>query len=60
MFPNTKFLEQHKFATEDFARLCKMSSWAICGRRSSSADTNSDDDHARNAVQEEEDKDETT
>ncbi|KAJ2956335.1 hypothetical protein NQZ79_g7798 [Umbelopsis isabellina] len=32
MYPNTKYLEDNNISKTDYDRICKMSSWAICGR----------------------------
>jgi tRNA:m4X modification enzyme len=32
MYPNTKFLEDNQISKTDYERICKMTSWAICGR----------------------------
>ncbi|KAI8060106.1 methyltransferase TRM13-domain-containing protein [Gongronella butleri] len=47
MYPNTAFLDRIGLAKPDFDRLCKISSWACCGRRAT------DDDHAQQAPKEE-------
>ncbi|KAI9305134.1 methyltransferase TRM13-domain-containing protein [Cunninghamella echinulata] len=48
MYPNNKFLEKIGITNLDFARVCKMSSWATCSRKNNNenADENSmDSDH---------------
>ncbi|KAI8142883.1 methyltransferase TRM13-domain-containing protein [Fennellomyces sp. T-0311] len=45
MYPNIPYLDQVGFSKLDFARLCKMSSWAICGQRTQ-AEQGEEDDHA--------------
>lgn len=60
MYPNTSFLTANGFDKTDFARLCKMSSWAICGLPDKNVDnTQEGDDHACIAG-EEGDADEST
>ncbi|ORX59726.1 DUF715-domain-containing protein [Hesseltinella vesiculosa] len=34
MYPNTAYLDQLGLDKQDFDRLCKVSSWAVCGKRS--------------------------
>ena len=58
MYPNTTYLEENGFNKVDFARICKMSSWAICGRRPQE-ESDQEDEHA-NIAQEAEDADQTT
>ena len=57
MYPNNSFLTANGFEKMDFARLCKMSSWAICGLPDKNDEN--DDDHACIAG-EEGDADEST
>ncbi|KAI9313360.1 methyltransferase TRM13-domain-containing protein, partial [Dichotomocladium elegans] len=61
MYPNTEYLDAAGFGKTDFARLCKMSSWAICGQRAkdNNASATEDDEHA-DLAQEEGDADQTT
>lgn len=33
MYPNPSYLERTGLTKVDFDRLCKMTSWAICGQR---------------------------
>ncbi|KAG2221569.1 hypothetical protein INT45_002583 [Circinella minor] len=58
MYPNTTYLEENQFNKVDFARLCKMSSWAICGQRPQQ-ENDQEDEHAT-MTQEDEDNDQTT
>ena len=46
MYPNIAYLEEMGFDKTDFARLCKMSSWAICGQRPQEDAEQGEDDHA--------------
>ncbi|KAH8552325.1 methyltransferase TRM13-domain-containing protein [Umbelopsis sp. PMI_123] len=32
MYPNTQFLEDNQISKTDYDRICKMTSWAICGQ----------------------------
>lgn len=49
MYPNTAYLTRNGFEKTDFARLCKMSSWAICGLPDKNGENTAQecgDDHA--------------
>ncbi|KAJ8663537.1 hypothetical protein O0I10_000780 [Lichtheimia ornata] len=49
MYPNTPYLTTSGFEKIDFARLCKMSSWAICGlpdKNGENSTQDGGDDHA--------------
>ena len=32
MYPNNQFLEDNQISKTDYERICKMTSWAICGQ----------------------------
>lgn len=53
MYPNPSYLERTGLSKVDFDRLCKMTSWAICGQRAVT------DDAEHLLLPEEEKEDET-
>ena len=47
MYPYQEYLNETGITPRDFACMCAMSSWAICGQRSKN-DGDGDDDHDYN------------
>ncbi|KAI8100004.1 methyltransferase TRM13-domain-containing protein [Halteromyces radiatus] len=54
MYPNTKYLDSIGLSKLEFDRLCKMTSWAICGKRNVTDE--SEIDHALLLEEEKEDE----
>ncbi|CEG64063.1 hypothetical protein RMATCC62417_01106 [Rhizopus microsporus] len=64
MYPNTEYLESIQIDKTEFARLCKMSSWGICGERDQQQlkkerEKEDNDEENHGDLDEEEDADQT-
>ncbi|RUS27347.1 methyltransferase TRM13-domain-containing protein [Jimgerdemannia flammicorona] len=58
MYPNPTFLADIGFTQADFERVCKMTSWAICGQRPEAVEAEEEQEHEL-AGEEEGDADDT-
>jgi hypothetical protein len=42
MYPYQEYLNEAGISSKDFAYICAMSSWAVCGQRSKNEDVDND------------------